>query len=521
MSYIIATKREDECDATMLSATRLIETLSIPEGIIGLYAVGGSCVHVARYTYNKTSTVCSFERDSEKYETFNAKTPFDDTTALPKIKRVFKGVTNIIVAGSSTMVVLKNNKNIRDFKKANHFEDASKETEVVTHDELVGIENAAKEHTQMADLDAKGVSGLQRKKKKEGDPDPPNPGYECIQLLRKGTEEECTFYFGSRYFQSAEETVSAKVNGKDYTFKTKKPYYITEKDTLAKIIFSRDFVSLSSGDCKKVHDKGLPNEINPEALTFVTAGHTMAMREVEVAKLKDTLRLKDVGGGAAAAGDGSPLAQRRKFNATAPFTEQTLHHATQTKMYALMGSFADEREISNQHELVTAFHDFVTSGKFETSGWVHTPGEPSVFVDKGYKIGDYVTLKDLKDTEIMPNLSQYNGSICQIVPMQEDAYASKPNGYAYYTVPEGTRINEGEWKIDPKDYKKWYHLLLDGEYTVFNLPDKYFRPYNEGTDGSRHGPAYLWGKTGSQPPAYKTSCKMLGVPSRGGRKVAL
>jgi len=62
-----------------------------------------------------------------------------------------------------------------------------------------------------------------------------------------------------------------------------------------------------------------------------------------------------------------PLAEST-LNAFAPFTEQTLHHETQKKMYALMGSFAEEREISNQHELVTAFHDFVTSGKFETAG---------------------------------------------------------------------------------------------------------------------------------------------------------
>ena len=56
----------------------------------------------------------------------------------------------------------------------------------------------------------------------------------------------------------------------------------------------------------------------------------------------------------------------------AAFEEHTLHHETQTKMYALMGSFADERVISNQHELVTAFHEFVTSGKFETSAQMPT-----------------------------------------------------------------------------------------------------------------------------------------------------
>jgi hypothetical protein len=221
-----------------------------------------------------------------------------------------------------------------------------------------------------------------------------------------------------------------------------------------------------------------------------------------------------------AAGDGSPLAQRQKFNATAPFTEQTLHHATQTKMYALMGSFADERKISNQHELVTAFHDFVTSGKFETSGWKHTPYEPSVFVDKGYKIGDIVTLKDLKNTKMMPTLDKFNGRICQVVPMQP-SHKPRPNGIAYYTVPEGTRIGDGEWNQVAYDSKGWYHLLLDGGNTVFNLPDKYFKPYDPLTDGSRHGPAYLWGKHGVQPPAYTTSRKMPGVPSRGGKKVAL
>ena len=228
----------------------------------------------------------------------------------------------------------------------------------------------------------------------------------------------------------------------------------------------------------------------------------------------------------------------KKARIFAPFTEQTLHHATQTKMYALMGSFADEREISNQHELVTAFHDFVTSGKFETSGYFfdHATGEMRYRKDEGYKIGRVVKLKGLVNSDTNPNVESFNNKLAFLIPRQKQLVkqtnfhfklpAGKPTDFKQKEPANGDP--QGKARGYYKTFEDPAHDDIFGKYwvrvghsnDVLYLDSSNIEYYN--------GPNFKEGQEtrapfaeAVQPPASKTSCNMLGVPSRGGKKVAL
>ena len=412
-------------------------------------------------------------------------------TLAANVRRGFHGIDTILVAGSPTYIVEKG----KQFGTETSIESAY--TECNNQKDLGNLIETAKLAQREEDIvDTKRIKSALRSTKEvfksgllntDRDRDELNPGEKCLMALRDGTKgAKKTLIFGNRFIKVAKKdkpTDDITVHGKPLKSTTAKPYYVTDGEVLEQY-YPEEIKTLSSGACDKVIYEGKELPTGPKYM--VTWGSTLAKRKANIKKLEEKLgsdsgisfgavtpedecdatfasacRVLDayavslaiegqslpvkiglfsVGGSCVhvavyervgehnynridmpvieevteenAAGDGSPLAQRRKINANAPFTEQTLHHATQTKMYALMGSFADEREISNQHELVTAFHDFVTSGKFETSGGT---------------------------------LEEHEGQLTTNAPVVDVV----------------------------------------------------------------------------QPPAYKTSCRMLGVPSRGGKKVAL